>query len=212
VGNEHQLWTVRPFTASNANVPQCSHTSHGAPVNNVSVSLDTFPPAYPVSFPRHWVARRRSIWASLILATRPEARTSSEFHSHLLHAVILTKPHNSVLGTIADTRAVLFPLSVPSLTLALFCFRSRYHRWYSRCSVSVLLPYRQLSSAHSYHNLTYHNYDLLHDWQSHLPAEFISYYHNFRQIPCQQILCVIYHNPGELDYVLRCSLRCYGSE
>jgi hypothetical protein len=51
-----------------------------------------------------------------MLATCQEARTCFEFHSYLLHTVILTKPHDFVLGTIADIPTV----SVVFLSLYLF--------------------------------------------------------------------------------------------
>jgi hypothetical protein len=82
----------------------CLHTSHDTPIYGTSVSSDVFSPSYRTTCPRRWVARRRSIWASLILSTRPEARTGSEFHSYLLHTAILTKPRGFFLGTVIDFR------------------------------------------------------------------------------------------------------------
>jgi hypothetical protein len=48
----------------------------------------------------------KDICASFMQATRRAARARSEFHSYLLHAVILIKPRDFVLGTVADIRAL----------------------------------------------------------------------------------------------------------
>jgi hypothetical protein len=48
-GSEQQLSTIHPFSASNANALQCPHTSHGTPINEISVSSDTFSPAHPIT-------------------------------------------------------------------------------------------------------------------------------------------------------------------
>jgi hypothetical protein len=52
---------IRPFSALNEDKPQCSSTSHGTPINEVSVSLYTVSPAHPITCPHHRVAHWHSI-------------------------------------------------------------------------------------------------------------------------------------------------------
>jgi hypothetical protein len=79
-GKKWGKWTIMNssfFSALNADALLCSHASHGTPFYKISASWDKFSPACPITCPRHWVARRRSIWAPFILSTRREVRIRS---------------------------------------------------------------------------------------------------------------------------------------
>jgi hypothetical protein len=102
-----QLWTVYSFSALNTNVAQCSETSHSPPVNILWVLLHTIFAVHPATCFHHSAAHLCSIQASFIPATCSEACIHSDFYSYLLHAVILTKPHNFVPGTITDNEVCI---------------------------------------------------------------------------------------------------------
>lgn len=102
--------------------------THHTPINQMSVSSDTFSPAYQIVPVIVQLAGVLSVLLSYQSHIKKPVTILTDFHSYLLHAIV--KIHGFVLYTIADIHRVL---------------------------VTFVLLY-SLMHTHSHHNLMQHNY------------------------------------------------------